>query len=141
MRVISPARCEVTIRRPNGVVETVVHPKQDKLNDGLMRQMRAAMSQAGQGEVLSYRNIDRVVELDEEDYRESCGRCHVTLDRRTAYVQKEWMRLGGNRVQYNAYYCPQCHGLLSAVGCGEYSDLESRAGHCPSREHPYKGDD
>lgn len=53
------AHCEVTIRRPNGDIETVVLPpeKFPALNEVLFEKMRKANRAAGRGEVLSYLNV------------------------------------------------------------------------------------
>lgn len=141
MRVISEAKCELTIKRTDGTVEVVIHPKIDRMNPQLWEHVKRANREAGRGECLSYRNIDAVIESEEEDYKEDCTRCHATVDTRTAYTQKEWTRFGGSKVQVNAYYCHTCHQILGGIGAGEHSELEDRAGHVPSREQAYKGDE
>lgn len=52
--------CEVTVRRPNGKTETIIHPKVDVMTSALWAQMAAQMSKAGRGECLSYRNVETV---------------------------------------------------------------------------------
>ena len=49
--------CEVTVRRPNGQIETGIHPKVNVMTPALWAQMAAQMTKAGRGECLSYRNI------------------------------------------------------------------------------------
>lgn len=140
MKIITPRKTEVTVRRPDGTVETIVHPKIDFMTDGIFNQMKKAMKDGGRGEVLAYKNIDSIVEMEESDYKTSCTRCGCALDIRTAYKQKEWTRFGGNKVQVDAYYCESCHNLLSTIGQGEITDLEHRAGYVPSFEPTHKED-
>jgi len=140
VKTIAPRKAEVTIRRPDGTVETIVHPKIDFFTDGILSQMRKAMKDAGRGEVLSYRNIDAVVEMEEADYKTKCTRCKTALDSRTAYGQKEWMRMGGSKIQVIAHYCEPCRSFLSSCGAGEITDLEHRAGYVPSYEPTHKED-
>lgn len=69
-----------------------------------------------------------------------CDRCGRLVDD-SAYQQKEWSSWGGGRIRVNAYYCQSCHGLLGAVGAGEYSGLQERAGRRESYEPDYKRED
>lgn len=135
MKTIAPRKAEVTIRRPDGTVETIVHPKIDFFTDGIFSQMRKAMKDAGRGEVLSYRNIDAVVEMEEADYKTGCTRCGTKIDTRTTYGQKEWTRFGHNKVQVIAHYCESCRTLLTAM-----EELQERAAHIPSYEPTHKED-
>ena len=135
MKIISPRKTEVTIKRPNGTVETIIHPKIDYFTDDIFAQMRKAMADAGKGDVLSYRNIDAVVEMEDADYKTRCTRCNTNLDSRTAYGQTEWSRFGNNKVQVIAHYCKACHTLLNAM-----DQLDERAGHVPSYEPTHKED-
>ena len=50
--------CEVTVRRPNGQIETGIHPKVRVMNPALWAQMAAQMAKAGRGECISYRNVE-----------------------------------------------------------------------------------
>lgn len=49
-------QCEVTVRRVDGTVETLVHPTIPVMTDTLWSQMSKAMVDAGRGECLSYTN-------------------------------------------------------------------------------------
>ena len=141
MITISKARTELDIQRPNGATETVdVSQKFYHLTDPLFRQIQKATREAGRGEVLRYRNIAAVVEMEESDYHEPCNRCKKDLDTRRAYTQMEWRRFGGTKVQVKIPYCDNCQSLLSSIGAGEITDLEHRAGNIPSYEPGYKGD-
>jgi len=44
----------LTVKRPNGVIETVVHPSLNTITPVQFDQMQAATRAAGRGEVLSY---------------------------------------------------------------------------------------
>jgi tRNA A37 N6-isopentenylltransferase MiaA len=103
--------------------------------------MRKAMTAAGRGEVLSYRNFPEVVEKEESDYITQCNRCGKTLDTRTAKNQMEWFRAGALKARVPTYYCNDCYNLLSQIGAGEYTELDERAGRKPSYEPEYKGDE
>jgi hypothetical protein len=50
------AKSEITIRRPNGTIETVT-TKFDYITDAFFAQIKKANLQAGTGECLSYKNI------------------------------------------------------------------------------------
>jgi len=128
------------VKRPDGTVETVAHPKIDWFNDQIFRQMKKAMAAAGRGTPISYKNIEAVVEMEDSDYAGHCERCGANLDIRTAYSQIEWTRFGGRAVQVKAHYCDNCARLLAAVGAGEASELDNRAGAVPSVEPHTKND-
>lgn len=140
MKIIETRKAEVTIKRPTGIIETVTHPKIDWFNNQIFSQMKKAMADAGRGEVLSYRNIEAVVEMEESDYQKKCERCNAKIDTRKVYSQKEWTRFGGQKVQVTAYYCDSCHNILTSVGAGEITDMEHRSGYVPSYEPHTKED-
>lgn len=72
-----PSHVEVDVRRPNGDVETITIPGRTRLIEREFSAMVKATREAGRGEVLAYRNIDRDVpapqptaaDLAEEKYR------------------------------------------------------------------------
>lgn len=66
MIVTVPSHLEITIRRPNGTVETVTHPKFKTITDKDFDAMKAAMKAAGRGECVSYRNVTKQVETPAE---------------------------------------------------------------------------
>ena len=134
MKTISPRKCEVTIKRPDGTVETLIHPKVDCMTDGMLKAANKAMAAAGKGQFVSYRNIDAVVEMEDSDYMGPCERCGDTVDSRTAYSQLEWSRFGGKKVRVKAHYCEGCRRTLQAVGMGEVSAMEERETTVPSYE-------
>jgi len=74
----------------------------------------------------------------EKELRENtkCERCGKKIDGNTAYSQQEQYR--GMRVM--AHYCESCHGLLSSIGAGEYTELQERAAARSSYE-PYTKED
>lgn len=119
------AHCMVTIRRPNGIVETVRHPHIVHMTDALLAKMRDAMAAAGKGEVLSY--VNHKSEPTEADYQTECARCRTALDSRTAYKQHGWAHIGGSKVKVVDHYCDNCRGLLSQIGVGEMTDLQARS--------------
>ena len=51
------ARCEITIRRPNGVVETIVHPKITAMDAATWARMCKINRETGRGECIGYRNV------------------------------------------------------------------------------------
>lgn len=56
-----PSHCEVTIRRPNGEISTIRHPKITTMIPKLWEQMKEAMKMAGRGECISYKNVTKQV--------------------------------------------------------------------------------
>lgn len=54
-------RLEIDVRRPAGVVETIVHPTLKTITDRDFAAMKAATSRAGRGELLAYRCILKTV--------------------------------------------------------------------------------
>lgn len=50
---------ELDIRRPNGMVETIVHPQWKQINDRDFAKIVAATKAAGRGDVLAYRNVKK----------------------------------------------------------------------------------
>jgi len=140
MKIIEAQKSEITVQRPDGSIETMIHPKIDYFTDGLLRQANEAMAKAGRGEILSYRNIDAVVEMEDSDYQGRCDRCGATIDTRTAYMQQERGHYAGKTVTVAAYYCDSCHTLLTAIGKGEHTALEDRAADNPDNT-PYTKQD
>lgn len=140
MKIISPRKCEVTIKRPDGTIETIIHPKVDYMNDKMLAEANKAMAAAGKGQFTSYRNIDAVIELEESDYMGNCERCGEKIDTRTAYSQLEWSRFSGKKVQVKAHYCNGCRRTLQAVGMGEQSAMDDRAATVQSYEPTTKQD-
>lgn len=69
----------------------------------------------------------------------NCRRCGVSVDS-DAYRQQEWASVGGAKICVDTYYCESCRRLLSAIGDGEYTDLQARAAHVPSSD-PYTKSD
>ena len=68
-----------------------------------------------------------------------CGKCHAAVPA-DAYSQQEWSRWGGKAIRVTAYYCADCARLLRAVGAGEYSAMQERAGAVPAAEAATKED-
>lgn len=140
MKTIESRKCEVTIKRPDGTIETIIHPKVDYMTDGMLKQANKAMAAAGKGQFINYRNIDAVVEMEDVDYQGPCERCGTKVDSRTAYSQLEWSRFGGKKVRVKAHYCESCRKVLQAVGMGEVSEMEDCAANVPSYEPTTKQD-
>lgn len=140
MRTIAPQKSEITVQRPDGSIETMIHPKVDYFTDGLLKQANKAMAAAGRGKILSYRNIDAVVEMEDADYAGRCDRCGAKIDTRTAYMQQERASFGGKTVPVAAYYCTACHTVLDAVGKGEHTALQDRAADRPDNTPHTKQD-
>lgn len=61
MKTSKKIYCEVTVRRPNGEIETIVHPRVDFMTPAIWSQMQAAMTAGRRGECLSYRNVTVVI--------------------------------------------------------------------------------
>lgn len=128
MKIITPGQVEIIVKRPDGKIETLIHPKIDYMTNGLLARMRKAMRDANRGDVISYRNIEAVVEMEDSDYQGRCERCGATLDTRKAYHQQERTSYGGKTVLVVAYYCDSCRQLLTAIGMGEHTPMQDR-GH------------
>jgi Zn finger protein HypA/HybF involved in hydrogenase expression len=131
MRIIEARKSEITVQRPDGSIETLIHPNVDYFTDALLRQANQAMAAAGRGTILSYRNIEAVVEMEDSDYEGRCDRCGARIDTRTAYTQQERDYFAGKTVQVAAYYCDSCHTLLTAIGRGEHTPMEERTEERP----------
>lgn len=50
---------EITVRRPNGSVETIKHPNAREINEKMFAQMKAATKAAGRGDLISFRNVQK----------------------------------------------------------------------------------
>lgn len=95
-------RCEVTIRRPDGQIETVVHPKIDHMTPQMWEMMKDAMRKAGRGECLSYNNIIEETDSDRDlravgDLMRAADRCkdsdygrYLRLREQAAKAREEW---------------------------------------------------
>lgn len=59
--VTIPSHCMVTVRRPDGTVETIRHPKITTMIPKLWAEMKKAMAAAGRGECISYENVTKTV--------------------------------------------------------------------------------
>lgn len=140
MKTIEQRKVEITVKRPNGEIEIIIHPKIDWMNDQIFAQMNKAMKDAGRGVCLKYRNIDAVIEMEERDYQGRCERCTEKLDTRKTYGQMEWTRFGGKKVKVMTHYCDSCRRVLAAVGQGEVTELQQRAVEVPSIERAFKGE-
>ena len=140
MRMITARRTDITVKRPNGDMETITHPKIDYMTPAIWEQMCKAMSDAKRGECISYRNIDAVMEMEESDYQGHCERCGAAIDTRTAYHQQERMSFGGGTVKVAAYYCDHCRQLLTMIGKGEHTPMQERATDRPDNTPTYKED-
>jgi len=138
MKTLKEGKTEIDVKRPNGNIETIDVTAKFRigLNDKLFAQVVVATRQAGRGDVLCYRNIAPVVEIEEADYQTNCPRCGHRIDSRKSYGQKE-SYLGH---QVMTYYCDDCRKLLSAIGSGEHTALEDKASHKPSPELVHKQD-
>jgi hypothetical protein len=55
-----PSHLEMDIRRPNGVVETVIHPTWKSMSEKTAAQVRKATKDAGRGELIAYRNVTKL---------------------------------------------------------------------------------
>lgn len=62
--------CMITVRRQDGTVEVVRHPKITYMTQKLWSEFNAAMRKAGRGEGVSYENIEEEVPLTLEEQRE-----------------------------------------------------------------------
>ena len=58
-----PSHLEIDIRRPDGTVETVTHPKYKQWLPKDFAAFNAAMKKAGKGEGIAYRNVTTLVEV------------------------------------------------------------------------------
>ena len=122
MKTIATRKAEVTVKRPDGTVETITHPKVDYI------------TLSGAEEVAA------VVEMEESDYQGTCERCGTAIDTRKVYHQQERMSFGGSTVKVAAYYCNHCRQLLTEIGKGEYTPMQERATERPDNTPNYKED-
>lgn len=81
--------CEVTVRRPNGEVETIRHPKVTEMTPAIWEQFCRAMAGAGKGDGISYDNRSEEVPLTLEEQREELTwELSAALDRSEAAMRK-----------------------------------------------------
>lgn len=81
--------CEVTVRRPNGEVETIRHPNVTEMTPAIWEQFCRAMSGSGRGEGVSYENLSEEVPLTLEEQREELTwELSAALDRAEAAMRK-----------------------------------------------------
>jgi Zn finger protein HypA/HybF involved in hydrogenase expression len=136
MEIIENRKVEVTVQRPDGKIETLIHPHINYMTDGIKDQMNQAMKAANRGQVVSYRNIEAVIEMEESDYQSKCTRCGKAIDTRNTYSQIEnWQ---GKKVI--SHYCDGCKTLLTTIGQGEYTAMQDRAQVNPGYEQGNKED-
>lgn len=50
---------EITVRRPNGSVETIKHPTGKEITGPMFEAAKKATKAAGRGELISYRNVKK----------------------------------------------------------------------------------
>lgn len=60
------SHAEITIHRPNGDVEIVTWTGGVELTEGLFARIQKANKDAGRGDVLSYRNVTKMVDVPAE---------------------------------------------------------------------------
>jgi ribosomal protein L37AE/L43A len=116
-------KVECTVRRPDGTLETIIHPVVKYMTTALLAKMNEAMKKANRGEVISYKNISDEIELT---HTHKCDRCGATVDS-TAYSQTETAYLGSSRIKVTAYYCNHCEALLKGIGAGEVTAMQERS--------------
>jgi hypothetical protein len=58
---------ELTVKRPGGEIETVMHPTMKKITDDQFRQIQEGTAKAGRGEVLSYKNLTKTSTVNVDD--------------------------------------------------------------------------
>lgn len=97
MKTIQDAKCEITVKRPNGQIETLIHPTIKVMVEGILTQANAAMKAANRGEIINYKNISAIIEKEEKDYLKKCERCGKIIDVR--------------KVE-NENYCDSCWNLI-----------------------------
>ena len=86
--------CEVTVRRPNGTIETLIHPKITWMNDDLLLRVNEQMTLAGRGQVISYRNIQEEVSL-EFQREQICCKISAADEMATESWSREFHRTDG----------------------------------------------
>lgn len=140
MKTTTTKKAEITVKRPDGKIETITHPKIDFFTPAIFAQMKKAMADAGRGDVISYRNIDAVIEMEESDYQSHCRRCGAAVDTRRAYHQQERVSLGGGTATVATHYCDRCRRLLTGIGRGEHTPMQERATEMPDNTPTHKED-
>lgn len=122
MKKVSEARLTLTVRRPDGSIETTERPdilaKYPRYTEALHKAMVAGYKKSGKGLLIGYNFTEAVFQAEEADHFTCCARCGETVDTRTAVNQKEHGVVN--------HYCAACANVLRAVGMGEYSAMEAR---------------
>jgi len=67
MKLIEKAKVELTVKRENGKIEKVVTDKFGEIDSKTFDKIKEQTAKAGRGEVLEYRNIPAVVEMEQSD--------------------------------------------------------------------------
>jgi hypothetical protein len=73
MKTITEARADVTVKYLDGHTAIISNPAYPRLTDNLFRVLAAVAAKAGKVTLLSYVNIDAVVELDADEITERNG--------------------------------------------------------------------
>ena len=67
MKTIEKAKVELTIKRENGKIEKVVTEQFGEIDEVIFDRIKKETAKAGRGEVLEYRNIPAVIEMEQKD--------------------------------------------------------------------------
>ena len=84
-----PSHVTLRVKRPNGTIESIIHPKFTEISPSTFKQMQEATKKAGKGELLSYENVKKSVNV--EHIRPTQGdidREKYDADQRRQYYQK-----------------------------------------------------
>ena len=110
MKIITPKQVEITMIK-NGIKQTIINHKLVDMTDALFATAKKINATAGT-ELLSYRIIPAVVEMEEKDNYTECSHCKKQIDKRTAYSEvHKWHRGAGHYVDMTLYYCPACRDM------------------------------
>ena len=67
MKTIEKAKVELTVKRENGKIEKVVTEQFGEISEVIFDRIKKETAKAGRGEVLEYRNIPAVIEMEKTD--------------------------------------------------------------------------
>lgn len=109
IHIKTAARREVTIRRNDGVVDTVdVSDRFPFLDEDIASKIKEATFKAGRGALVSWRVIPAEIY---DDHMDTCDRCTAAVDDRIAHSRI--VHIG--HVPVKTLYCTTCAQIINAM--------------------------
>lgn len=62
--VMVPDYCEITFKRPTGLIDKIRHPRFERLSDDLFEELKKATLKANGNILLSYKNVEKLKKIE-----------------------------------------------------------------------------